>query len=98
MLKRRHLLPHPTRFFCHVVSTTRREIGDWDDDTTRALLWRLLLGVLPRTAPPSAWATEMANKREEYRRLKADHRVDIAKVRGEQWSKYSGGCSSLCGL
>lgn len=56
--------------------------GEWKDDNTRALLWRLLLGVIPRDAPPSQWAKEMANKRAEYRTLVAEHRVDIAKVRG----------------
>ncbi|CBJ32068.1 conserved unknown protein [Ectocarpus siliculosus] len=54
--------------------------GEWNDDNSRGLLWRLLLGVIPRDSPPSEWATEMANKRGEYRRLKAEHRVDISKV------------------
>ncbi|CAM9474542.1 unnamed protein product, partial [Laminaria digitata] len=54
--------------------------GQWEDDNTRALLWRLLLGVIPRAAPPSEWAREMSKKRDEYRSLKAEHRVDISKV------------------
>lgn len=60
--------------------------GKWEDDNTRALLWRLLLGVIPRAAPPSEWASEMSKKRDEYRSLKAEHRVDISKVRGRVFS------------
>lgn len=55
-------------------------VGKWKDDGTRALLWRLLLNVIPRDSPPSRWGREMSRKRDEYRRLKADHRVDISKV------------------
>ncbi|CAM9946583.1 unnamed protein product [Ectocarpus sp. 4 AP-2014] len=61
-----------------VADTAHR--GEWNDDNSRGLLWRLLLGVIPRHSPPSEWAMEMANKRGEYRRLKAEHRVDISKV------------------
>lgn len=59
-------------------------IGRWKNDNTRALLWRLLLGVIPRDSPPSQWARDMSGKRQEYRDLKADHRVDIAKVRRDE--------------
>eukprot|EP00752_Nemacystus_decipiens_P008922 g7965.t1 len=54
--------------------------GEWKDDNTRALLWRLLLGVIPGGSPPSEWATEMAKKREQHRRLAAEHRVDIVNT------------------
>eukprot|EP00903_Cladosiphon_okamuranus_P013149 g12263.t1 len=54
--------------------------GEWKDDNTRALLWRLLLGVIPGGSPPSEWATEMANKRAQHRRLAEEHRVDIVNM------------------
>lgn len=54
--------------------------GEWKDDNTRALLWRLLLGVIPGGSPPSEWAKEMASKRAQHRRLAAEHRVDIVNM------------------
>lgn len=39
------------------------------------------MGVIPRAAPPAEWGREMSRKRDEYRSLKAEHRVDISKVR-----------------
>lgn len=39
------------------------------------------MNVIPRRSSPSSWGREIARKREQYRRLKAEHRVDISKVR-----------------
>lgn len=63
--------------------------GKWEDHSSRALLWRLLLDVIPRKSYPSLWGREMSRKRDEYRCLKSEHRIDIAKVRGQE------GCGRL---
>lgn len=58
--------------------------GQWLNSDTRGLLWRLLLKVIPRGMPPSLWREHMSCKRQEYQDLRAEHRVDIAKVKRQQ--------------